>query len=420
MLQSLYSAVANIKSEQTRLNTISSNLSNVNTTAYKGSSVSFEDVISQTISTGTRAQNGLGGTNPTQYGLGVKVAGTRVDNQQGSLDSTGKATDLAIQGAGYFEVSDGSKVSYTRDGGFEVDSNGDLVQAASGQKVLGWTADSGGKIDTTQPITAAAALNIPVGKLNATQATTQMTVSGNLKSGAKATDSYQTSIDLYDSLGGTHSVDVVFTNTQAPGKAPAPAGAASSVDWTASESGNAGTTGTGTLYFDSNGKIIGPTTANLTLGATSAGAGTTAVNVDFSGVGSVSSDSSIAADQNGFPPGSLTSFAIGGDGVITGTFSNGLTRALGQIAMASFTNADGLVRDGSNLWSESVNSGAANTGAASTGGRGSISAGYLEQSNVDIASEFSNLIVDERGFQANSKIMTTVDEMLQDLVNMKR
>ena len=141
MLQALLAGVASIKAQQTRMNVIGNNLANVNTTAYKSSSVTFQDMIAQTITGASRPNATLGGRNPLQFGLGVSVAGTNVDNGQGSLNATNRPTDLAIQGNGYFMVSNGATISYTRDGSFGLDANGDLVQRATGQRVLGWTAN---------------------------------------------------------------------------------------------------------------------------------------------------------------------------------------------------------------------------------------------------------------------------------------
>jgi len=145
------------------------------------------------------------------------------------------------------------------------------------------------------------------------------------------------------------------------------------------------------------------------------------VNLDFSSISQLAAEMQVnASSQNGFAPGSLSSFSVGTDGVITGLYTNGLTRPLGQIALAIFPNSNGLERMGNNLWRNTDNSGVPVVGTARSGGRGSINSGFLEQSNIDIGNEFTELIVTQRGFQANTKVVTTVDEMLQDLINMKR
>jgi flagellar hook protein FlgE len=433
MLQALLSGVASIKAQQTAMNVIGNNLANINTTAYKGSSVTFEDLVSQTISGATAPSSAFGGRNPIQYGLGVRVGTTQTDATQGSLNSTNRPTDLAIQGNGYFMTTDGTVTSYTRDGSFGLDASGNLVQASTGQKVEGWTADALGNIDSTQPITNASTINIPLGSLNAVQVTQKMDLAGNLNGSAAPSDTWTCQIQVYDQLGTAHDLSVQFTNHQAPPAAvPAPpANAASSWDYNIYEGSVApgnliGSSSTGTntpLYFDANGQAINNLAAgtfNTVTVPASGSASAFTINMDFSGVGQLSTASSVEVkDQNGYPPGSLQGFSIGNDGVITGLFTNGLTRALGQIATAIFPNPEGLSRIGSNLWQPTNNSGIAVVGAANTGGRGSISAGYLEQSNVDISNEFSNMIVTQRGYEANTKVVTTVDEMLQDVINMK-
>ena len=238
MLQALLAGVASVKAQQTRMNVIGNNLANVNTTAYKSSRVTFQDMISQTIQGATRPGEGNGGTNPIQYGLGVSVGSTDVNNEQGSLGATNRPSDLAIQGNGYFMVPSGDGVAYTRDGSFDLDANGDLVQTSTGNRLLGWTADSQGKIDTSLPITGTSKLNIPIGKLNAVQATTTATMKGNLSADADPTATYTAQMTVYDSLGGTHQVTVQFSNHTAvdPTTDPkAPASAKNSWDWTAYE-----------------------------------------------------------------------------------------------------------------------------------------------------------------------------------------
>ncbi len=434
MLQALLASVASVKAQQTRMNVIGNNLANVNTTAYKSARVTFQDMISQTMQGATRPSEGNGGTNPIQYGLGVSVGSTDVNNEQGSLGATNRPSDLAIQGNGYFMVPNGDGVAYTRDGSFDLDANGDLVQTSTGNRLLGWTADAQGSIDTSTPISASTSLNIPIGKLNAVQATTTATMKGNLSAEADSSATYTAQMTVYDSLGGSHQVTIQYSNhsTDMTADPSAPSGASNSWDWTAYEGADTNGTMIGSSSTSGNSKIYANGTGSylsaLASGATNniilpAASGTPAVpiSVDFSGIGQLKSDSQVTmGTQNGFPPGSLEGYNIGTDGVITGLFTNGLTRSLGQIAMSNFPNPNGLSRVGDNMWRATDNSGTAVVGTAQSGGRGVINSGYLEQSNVDISSEFSDLIITQRGFQANTKIITTVDEMLQDLINMKR
>lgn len=436
MLQALLSGIASIKAQQTRMNVIGNNLANVNTTAYKSSSVTFQTIIDQTITGASKPNANVGGRNPIQFGLGVAVAGTNVDNVQGSLNATNRPTDLAIQGNGYFMVSNGQSVSYTRDGSFGLDANGDLVQRATGQRVLGWSADNAGNVDSTVPVNSASALNVPLGRLNAVQGTTQMTLAGNLNANSLPTDSWTTQVTVYDSIGGAHNLTVVFNNRQTPPAAPssppgatAPVGAVSSWDWQAYEGtvatgtpiGDSTTAGNTPLYFDANGGKVGANSETVTIPGGTAGTLPFNVAMDCGNIGQLNTTTQVSAsDQNGFPPGSLQGFSIGNDGTLTGTFTNGLTRTLGTIAMSNFPNPDGLESLGSNLWRNTDNSGLPVVGTAGSGGRGNINSGFLEQSNVDIGSQFTDLIVTQRGFQANTKVVTTVDDMLQNLIDMKR
>ena len=424
MLQALLASVASIQSQQTRMSVIGNNLANVNTTAYKSSDLTFEDMISQTIQGATAPSGNLGGRNPIQYGMGVLVAGTEVNNQQGSLNATNRPSDLAIQGDGYFMVGGGNAMGYTRDGGFALDSAGDLVQRSTGLRLLGWTADANGTIDTTKPITAASALNIQVGGTSSVQATTQVTLGGNLKSSAATTDSWSASVRVYDAKGGPHDLTVKFTK-DAAAAAGAPAGTANTWSWTATEGttaiGSSTSSGNAALAFDVNGKLLNPTAlGNVQLDPTGTPPGQS-LTIDFSKTTQLNTDSSVSATgQNGFPVGTLESYSVDSNGVITGSFTNGLSKSLGQVAMANFSNPDGMARAGNNLWSATSNSGTPMVGTANSSGRGSMAAGYLEQSNVDMSTQLTDLIVAQRGFEANTKVVSTVNEMLQTLIQMKQ
>lgn len=425
MLQALLAGVASIKAQQTRMNVIGNNLANVNTTAFKGSRVTFQDMISQTLRGAAGPGNSLGGRNPLQLGLGVLVAGTDANMEQGSLNATNRPADLAIQGNGYFVVSDGSAMTYTRDGSFDLDANGDLVMRSTGQRVMGWGADAFGLIDSSQPVDASSSINIPVGQQSAVQQTTQIDMAGNLKGTAAATDSFTTTVRVYDSLGGAHDVTIRFTNRQSPPQGTAPTGATSSWEWQAFEGttpiGDSSSAGNERLYFDGTGKILnGAVLGGVTIPGSGA-APAFDVDIDFSATTQLATDTSVQVSrQNGYPAGSLQGFSVSSEGIVTGIFTNGLTRQLGQIGMANFPNPGGLERIGNNQFRQTDNSGIASIGAGKSGGRGNINAGFLEQSNVDIGTEFTELIVTQRGFQANTRVVTTVDEMLQDLINIKR
>ncbi|MCW5939282.1 MAG: flagellar hook protein FlgE [Fimbriimonadaceae bacterium] len=413
----MLAGVASIKAQQTRMNVIGNNLSNVNTTAYKASRVTFQDMLAQTIRGASRPTSGLGGTNPIQFGLGVLVAGTDVSNEQGSLNATNRPTDFAIQGNGFFTVSNGDRIAFTRDGAFDLDANGDLVHRATGERMLGWTADQAtGSIDTNSPIGPASSVRVPIGARTAVQVTTEVNLAGNLDSRVftqTGTQSTQLTMRVFDTLGTEHLLTMTLTET----------GTANQWNWSVAGSGGTTVTGSGTLVFD-------PATGNMTSGNPGSitvtppvGSGVPAfpISLQMGDIYQRASEMQVQmSSQNGFAPGSLSAFSVGTDGIITGLYTNGLTRPLGQVALAIFPNSNGLERVGSNLWRNTDNSGIPVIGTPRTGGRGSINSGFLEQSNIDIGNEFTELIVTQRGFQANTRVVTTVDEMLQDLINMKR
>lgn len=415
----MYSGVSAIQAHQTRMDVIGNNIANVNTTAYKEGRVTFKDQLSQTIQGASASSGSNGGTNPQQIGLGVAVASIDTVASQGGLQSTSKPTDLAIQGNGYFMLGDAAGVSYTRDGSFTVDNSGNLVNASTGANVLGWQADNTGAIDTTQQLTAGSKISIPVGGLTTTSPTKNVVYSGNLSAEALPTDAaYTRSVKVFDSLGEAQNVTVSFTRDAAPTPpATLPVGATSSWTWAAS---GTGASGGGQIFFDASGKEMS-SGGTISLATTDGSSTPQTITPDFSKATQVSGSSGVIPDsQDGFAPGVLQSFSIDQTGSIAGIFSNGLTRPLGQIAMAGFSNPEGLERAGGNAFKESVNSGSAHVGTATQQGLGKISTGYLEQSNVDLSTEFTNMIVTQRGFQANTKVVTTVDDMLNDVIGMKR
>ena len=411
MLQAMYSGISAIEAHQQKMDVIGNNIANVNTTAYKAGRVTFQDQLSQTIQGAGAPTTGIGGTNPQQIGLGVKVGSIDTLMAQGGLQSTTRPTDMAIQGNGYFMLGDSTGVSYTRDGSFSLDSNGNLVNGSSGSFVLGWKADANGKIDSTKQIAPDSKLGIPVGGLTAVQPTSNVTFAGNLSAEAVGTDTYTRSVVVYDSLGEKQTVSLDFQRDTAA------ADPAHTWKWTAS---GTGVSGTGGITFDTTGKQTGSTGA-ITLNPTDGAATGQAVTPDFSSITQISGSSSASpSTQNGFGPGTLQSFSVDQTGAITGIFNNGLTRVLGQMAMADFPNPAGLERGGSNAFKTTINSGLPSVGTALSGSLGKISTGYLEQSNVDLSTEFTDMIVTQRGFQANTKIVTTVDDMLNDVIQIKR
>jgi flagellar hook protein FlgE len=412
MMRSMFSAISGLKNHQTFMDVVGNNIANVNTTGFKQSRVTFQDILSQTVRTASGPQNGRGGVNPEQVGLGAVLGGIETVQSQGTLQSTGKVTDMAIQGDGYFVVSDGKQNFYTRDGAFDLGIDGTLLNPASGLKVMGWQADPiTGAVDTTLPPTS---INIPVGAGMTGKASTTLTTNGNLDANT-TTGTVPLSATVYDSLGNAHQLTITFTK---------PAPTANSWTYTVADSTGATVTSTSnTVNFTTAGKYDtaagANTTATVTLPLTNGATTPETFTLDLSQLTQLSAASNLSSNTDGASAGSLTTFSVGSSGEITGVYSNGYKQPLGQIALAGFQNPSGLMKAGGNLFSTSPNSGNASIGAADSGGRGQIATGFLEGSNVDLAQQFTNMIMAERGFQANSRVITTSDEILQDLVNIK-
>ena len=413
MLRSMYAGVSGLRSHQTMMDVIGNNIANVNTTGFKASTVTFQDTLSQMIGGAGAPQNTTGGTNPSQVGLGVRLGSIATNFSQGASQLTGRTTDLAIQGDGMFVARTGGEQLYTRQGSFSFDTTGRLV-TPQGAVVQGWMADADGNINVNGPV---GDLSLPVGQLLQPAQTRQMAIGGNLPSDAEVGAVISSAIEIYDVQGTEMPVTMTFTKT---------ADNSWSVEATVpDDTGAPVSVYSGSIAFDpATGQPTapGPLTLNM---AGAPGEWTQPVEValgtapdglqQFSGTNSVS-----FTEQNGSGVGFLRSFSISPGGVLTGVFSNGQTRAVGQIALATFNNPLGLEKVGDSMYRTSVNSGIAQVGSAGDGGRGSIAGGMLEMSNVDLAQEFTNLIVAQRGFQANSRIITASDELLQDLVNLKR
>src|SRR5579883_1770765 len=420
MLRSLFSAISGLRGHQTFMDVVGNNIANVNTTGYKASRVTFEDVLSQTTQGGTAPdpQAQRGGINPMQIGLGTQVASTAMTMAQGSLEATQSPTDLAIQGNGFFILNDGQGGRvYTRDGSFSMGLDGTLANA-NGLQLLGWTPDpTTGLIDPTRPLQP---ITIPTGDQMVGQASSTVTFKGNLDQridagAAPPANQVTTTLNLYDSLGHVHQVTVTFTKTNNATNSWSWSVSTTEAGVSVSGSGTIGFDGAG-AYQDTNGAAPdGTITLTLSNGATSP----QTINVSFGSLTQVAANTSVDGAADGAAPGSLTNFSIGANGEVTGVYSNGLRKLLGQVALASFTNPQGLLRQGGNVFTTSPSSGDPVIGAPGSGGRGQLSSGFLEMSNVDLAQEFTNMILAERGFQASSRVITTSDEILQDLVNLK-
>jgi flagellar hook protein FlgE len=398
MLRSLFSGISGLRSHQTMLDVTGNNIANVNTTGFKASQIQFQDTLSQMLNAASGAQDGVGGQNPAQVGLGVQVAGITTNFTQGAAQLTGRSTDMMISGDGFFVVRQGTQQFYTRAGSFDFDSTGQMVLPGDGAIVQGWAAENG-VIDTARPV---GDIRVGVGTVMPAKATTRTPFAGNIQADAKDGTVKTVTVKAYDAIGTAREVELTLTK--------------GATGWTMSATDGTSNYAATPLTFDASGAL---TWTDATSGDATFDLG--GVTVDLTGItGMAGVDTVAAGKQDGYAAGILESFSLGSDGTINGSFSNGLKQDLGRIAMASFTNPSGLSKAGGSLFTTTVNSGDPQVGAAGTGGRGTLSAGSLEMSNVDLSTEFTQLIIAQRGFQANSRVITTSDEVLQELVNLKR
>jgi flagellar hook protein FlgE len=414
MLTSFSTALSGLNNNALAINVIGNNLANANTTSFKAGRTTFAELLGGVISTST---NG----NPIQQGNGAYVPGILQVNTQGTMNYTGRETDVAISGNGFFVLDTNGGNAFCRAGNFGVDEGGNLVNI-DGFTVLGYPAVNG-VIDNNSKLEP---ISVNIGLPLAPRATSEMGMTVNLDSRAEIGATFTTSAQVIDSLGSTHTFTVTYTK-----------GSNTGWGWTATlpavDTGGAATAapvvvGTGSLTFDNSGNLTAPA-ANPTLSATGLSNGAADLRVTFqmlkdngqSRITGFGSDSSVSTtNQNGYTSSVLKSITIGSDGVVGGIFENGQVQPLAQLALATFPNVDGLLKVKGATYYGSLISGSPSIGAADTGGRGSIQGNTLEMSNVDIAKEFTDLIVAQRGYQANSRIITTTDELYQDVINLKR
>jgi flagellar hook protein FlgE len=411
--------LSGLNAAQDQLQSVSNNLANMNTTGYKDQTVSFADLFSQANIT-----NGSG--DPLQTGSGVKVAATDSNFTEGNLDATGTSSNMALSGNGFFVTQgQGGLQDYTRAGDFTTNDNGQLT-TPSGELLLGYPAVNG------VVNTSAALQPLQVGSLTSPAvASTQFQITANLNASSAVGDAgAPSSFSVYDSLGASHTLSVAYTNTGTNSWSYSVT--MPSADLT---TGATGTTqvASGTLSFDSSGKLILPGTPPATSipiaitasGSFADGAAPMSLNwnlVDGSGNPTITQtatpSTTSATSQNGYASGTLSTYSVQPDGTIEGTFSSGTTLALGQVAVASFANAQGLASVGDNDYQPTSASGLAAVGVAGTGGRGTVVGGSVEQSNVDIATEFAKLIVAQQAYSANAKSITTFNQISQTTIAM--
>jgi len=414
MIRAMSSALSGLRNHQLMLDVVGNDIANVSTIGFKGSMPIFSDLLTQTLSGAGAPTGSTGGTNPAQIGLGAGLAGTVQSFTQGSLQNTGRNSDLAIQGDGFFVIENNGVRSYTRAGSFDLDASGSLV-TTDGSLVQGWQASTTGVIDPNGPVTP---VKIQVGDMLAPVETGLATLGGNLAADAAPGATTAMSIAAFDSQGTAVSIDLTFTKdllianrwsvTATTGTPPVAVALTDNV-----------------LDFNGVGELIAPADRNINIAGGAIAGMPNPITIDLGGAttsGRVTQFSggmtAAVIDQDGAAAGTLQSYNISDDGVIHGNYSNGKTKSIGQVAMAIFTNPAGLMRTGGS-WQETAASGLAQVGIGGEGGRGALSAGTLEMSNVDLAEEFTRLIVAQRGFQGNARVITTSDEVLQEVVNLK-
>lgn len=403
--------LSGLDASSTDLSVIANNLANMNTTGYKDQEVNFQDLFYQQV-------GNSGDGNEEQVGVGTAVGSISSVFTEGSIESTGVSTDVAIQGNGFFVANQGGLAVYTRAGDFSVSATGQLL-TENGAQVEGYQAVNG----VINPNQAIGPLTIPQGQISPPQATANVQITMNLDSDTAVGGTWSTAETVYDSLGGTHVLTFNFTKTAANTWSYNITIPAADVGGT----GNPVSIGQGQLTFDGNGNLLTPAAdvTGLTINNLADGANPLTFNWNLYDANknpqitqNSGSSAASAATQDGYASGTLLSYTINSDGTILGSFSNNQTTALGQIAIASFANVQGLERNGSNEYLATLSSGAANVGVPGTGGRGTLEGGSLEESNVDIATELSELILAERDYQANAKTVTTFDDVTQDAINL--
>jgi flagellar hook protein FlgE len=394
------------------LDIISNNLANMNTVGYKDQTANFQDLFYENY-------GGDGAGNPIQVGAGTGISSVATNYSNGSLQNTGVSSNAAITGSGFFitQQADGS-VDYTRAGNFTVNSAGDLV-TADGQSVMGFPAVNG----VISQGGALSPLQVGAGASSPPAATTTVQQQTNLNAAGPVGTTYSTTMAVYDSLGESHVLTFNYTMTAANTWTYQVTLPAADTDGTGAPT----VVASGTLNFNSNGDLTSPTgSVPVAISGLADGAANMSVGwslTDPSGNSLItqvaSSSTTTTTNQNGYVAGTLQSYSITADGTIQGQFSNGQTQALGQLALASFANNQGLQLAGGNSYQSTLSSGAAVVGTAGNGGRGTLTGGAVELSNVDISTEFTNLIVVQRAFEADSRVVTTFDSISSTTTNLQ-
>ena len=459
MMRSLFSGVAGLKTHQTKMDVIGNNIANVNTVAYKSQSVTFQELMYQTTqnASGANADTGRAGVNAKQIGLGVTTGAINTSiTTAGASQTTGNPFDIQIKGDSFFIVSDGSNNYFTRAGAFYVDGVGNLAMTSNGYTVMGWQEDESNpgtiRKDTVSPLKIMTAENME----SEPEQTTAAYLSGVIDKNSEqltSTDGVIVNVSIYDTLGYSYIAKFGIKSTTTAGeyditpldlidsngfslmhKSDEPG-----YEKTGYDKANPPYTSAASMVLDVTKLTYDTTTGantndeaglTLTIGGSVAATFPSTINIavdtttmyDNKGTSTIKGTAgNYDGNYAGRKMGSMSGVAISTDGKITASYDNGTTKLLGQIAVASFANPSGLEKAGDNLYTETQNSGAFDgIGEDVTAGSGSMSTGVLEMSNVDLSAEFTDMITTQRGFQANSRIITVSDSMLEELTNLKR
>lgn len=484
MMRSLYAGVSGLQNHQIRMDVIGNNISNVNTHGFKKGRVNFQDMLSQSLSGAAKPTDNKGGVNPKQVGLGMMVATIDTIHTQGSSQTTGNKLDLAIQGNGFFILKDGDKSFYTRAGAFNLDKDGLMVNPGTGLRVQGWMSREENGVEVLRTSGDVEDIKIPLYSKDPARATQNVDYKCNLKSDVPIVENFeaydnltvqeqnqntwQNSINIFDNFGNPLEVRFTYIKTgpnqwrgrsevyqvdpQNPTQKTLLPADQYNIDVNPTE-GEGAATANGQnefdLTFNNLGRILSVGDQNadvsnqgvlqmvLNLNIPAANPDeednqTMAVNINVGNSGEVKDEngtgitqfssgfSTKAYRQDGFAMGYMEDIKVDDSGTITGVYSNGNNRVLAQVALANFTNPGGLEKAGETNFVYSNNSGEPDVSPAGTVGKGKIIAGALEMSNVDLSEQFVDMIVTQRGFQANSKTIQTTDQMLQELMTLKR
>ncbi len=435
----MVSGASSMKARQIALDVISNNIANANTSGFKSSRVNFADQFSQIYGYG-RSPNAIpgssnGGSDPSQIGLGVKVGSVTKDMSQGMIESTGRPLDLALQGDGFFIVHRNGQEFYTRAGAFTLDDNGNMVDYATVAFVQGYNPLYGADGTIVKDSSGANLLagkvenlRIPPDIVSAPRQTQNVSLSGNLSASNEAGYERSTSINIFDNQGNVHSLTITFTKTENPGEYSL----AAKIDDKDVAIGDA------TVVFNADGSLSSPTETKIAASDLNSALGATAFDADepkdiaikfkdaknavSGGLTNYGGSNSLTfKSQDGYQAGSLLDAQVDREGVIWGSFSNGQSEVLGQVAIAKFANPNGLVSEGDNYYAKGPDSGPPFVGTAvSTFESTSVQSKALEMSNVDLTTEFVNMITAQRAFEASSRIIMTSDQMLAQLGLIKR